>query len=62
MHLKEELLRLRSENRILAKFAANRNEDSVQKMEEHVEDSKRLPTKLKEQYISTKSTRQDTKE
>jgi len=60
--VKEELLRLRSENKRLGAFAAKRNEDSVQKMEEHVEDSERLATKFQEQYFSTKSGLADTKE
>jgi len=59
--LKEELLRLRSENLRLATFAEKREVDSVQKMEEQLDDASRLSAKLKEQYLSTKHALVDTK-
>ena len=57
--LKEELLRLRSENLRLKKFAAKREVDSVQKMEEKLEDVGRLSTRFQDQYLSTKNTLDD---
>ena len=53
--LKEELLRLRSENARLREFASKRENDSVQKLEEQKDDSERLANKFKEQYLATKS-------
>jgi chromosome segregation ATPase len=53
--LKEELLRLRSENARLREFASKRENDSVQKLEEQKDDSDRLAKKFKEQYLATKS-------
>lgn len=54
--LKEELLRLRSENIRLKAFAAKRADDSVQRLEEQLDDAKRLADRFKEQYLATKST------
>ena len=59
--LKEELLRLRSENARLKTFAAKREHDSVQRLEEACDDAKRLAEKFKEQYLATKNTLDSTK-
>lgn len=53
--LKEELLRLRSENTRLKDFASKREHDSVQKLEEQKDDLDRLAKKFKEQFLATKS-------
>ena len=53
--LKEELLRLRSENKRLKEFAAKREDDAVQILEEKCDDASRLSAKFKEQFLSTKS-------
>ena len=53
--LKEELLRLRSENKRLKEFASKREDDAVQIMEEQVDDANRLSAKFKEQYLTTKT-------
>jgi len=53
--LKEELFRLRSENARLKTFAAKREDDSVQRLEEACDDAKRLSEKFKEQYLVTKN-------
>jgi chromosome segregation ATPase len=58
--LKEELLRLRSENARLKTFAAKRGHDSVQRLEEACDDAKRLAEKFKEQYLATKNTLEST--
>lgn len=60
--LKEELLRLRSENSRLKKFAAKREEDSVQMMEERLDDAGRLSTRFQDQYLCTKNTLDDVKD
>ena len=52
--LKEELFRLRSENARLNTFAAKREDDSVQRLEESCDDAKRLADKFKEQFLATK--------
>ena len=53
--LKEELLRLRSENSRLKDFASKREHDSVQQLEEQKDDADRLAKKFKEQFLATKS-------
>lgn len=58
--LKEELLRLRNENTRLKEFAAKREDDSVQRLEEKADDANRLADKFKEQYRATKSTLEST--
>jgi chromosome segregation ATPase len=52
--IKEEMLRLRNENIHLKAFAAKREDDSVQRMEESLDDAKRLSEKFKEEFITTK--------
>lgn len=59
--LKEELLRLRNENSRLKEFAAKREDDSVQRLEESADDANRLADKFKEHYRATKSTLETTK-
>ncbi len=54
--LKEELLRLRNENVRLKSFAAKREDDSVQRLEEQLDDANRLAAKLKDQYRALKKT------
>uniref|UniRef100_A0A7S3V7Q8 Hook C-terminal domain-containing protein n=1 Tax=Chaetoceros debilis TaxID=122233 RepID=A0A7S3V7Q8_9STRA len=54
--LKEELLRLRNENARLKVFAAKREDDSVQRLEEKLDDAIRLSAKFKEQFLATKKT------
>ena len=49
-----ELLRLRNENVQLKDFAAKRGTDSVQRLEEKLDDIQRLSDCFKEQYLSTK--------
>lgn len=60
--VKEELCRLRNENIRLKAFASKREDDSVQKMEEKLDDSARLGTKFKEQYFQTKKSLEDTQQ
>lgn len=50
----EELYRLRSENMKLREFAEKRSNDSVQKMADTLDDTKRLGDKYKREYLSTK--------
>ena len=50
----EELFRLRSENKKLREFAEKRSNDSVQKMADTLDDTKRLGDKYKKEYLSTK--------
>eukprot|EP00546_Thalassionema_frauenfeldii_P021021 CAMPEP_0178905042 /NCGR_PEP_ID=MMETSP0786-20121207/6036_1 /TAXON_ID=186022 /ORGANISM="Thalassionema frauenfeldii, Strain CCMP 1798" /LENGTH=982 /DNA_ID=CAMNT_0020576567 /DNA_START=1269 /DNA_END=4217 /DNA_ORIENTATION=+ len=52
--IKEELLRLRSENHRLKEFASKRETDEVQRLEEQTDDAKRLCNRFKEQFLSTK--------
>ena len=52
--VKEELERLRNENAQLKEFAAKREDDAVQLLEEKLDDATRLSDKFKEQYFSTK--------
>jgi len=54
--LQEEILRLRNENVRLKAFVAKREDDSVQLMEEKLDDVDRLGKKFKEQYLLTKTT------
>lgn len=51
--LKEEILRLRNENACLKAFAAKREDDSVRKLEERLDDKERLSKRYKEQCLST---------
>ena len=53
--LKAELLRLRNENSRLKAFAAKREDDSVQMLEEKADDANRLADRMKEEYLTTKS-------
>ncbi len=53
--VKEELLHLRNENKRLKQFAAKREDDAVQMIEEKLDDANRLAAKFKEQFLSTKS-------
>jgi chromosome segregation ATPase len=50
----EELYRLRNENKKLREFAEKRSNDSVQKMADTLDDTKRLGDKYKKEYLSTK--------
>ncbi len=59
--LKEELLRLRNENKRLSEFAAKREDDAVQIMEEKLDDANRLADKFKDQFLSTKNALDETK-
>ena len=52
--VKEELVRLRNENLQLRAFQAKRQADSVEQMEEKLDDSHRLAEKYKGEYLSTK--------
>jgi cell division protein ZapA len=52
--LKEEVLRLRNENDQLRTFAAKREGDSVDKLEQELEDTTRLSQRFKSQFLSTK--------
>jgi chromosome segregation ATPase len=52
--LKEEVLRLRNENGQLRAFAAKREADAVQQMEQDLEDASRLSERYKGQFLSTK--------
>jgi chromosome segregation ATPase len=58
--LKEEVLRLRNENNQLRAFKNKRETDSVQKMEQKMEDLERLQERYKNQYLSTKGKLEDT--
>ena len=53
--IQEELLRLRNENTRLREFVDKRSEDSVEKMEGNLDDSQRLASKLKSEFLSTKA-------
>jgi chromosome segregation ATPase len=53
-HVKEELLRLRYENKELHEFRAKREADGVTRLEEQLDDVQRLCDRFKEQYLSTK--------
>ena len=50
----EEMARLRNENLQLKAFAAKREDDSVQMLEERLDDTQRLSVKYKDQFLSTK--------
>ena len=52
--LKEELHRLRNENLQLRAFAQKRDNDEVQKLEETLDDTKRLGERYKNEFLSTK--------
>ena len=54
--LQEEILRLRNENVGLKAFVAKREDDSIQLMEEKLDDVDRLGKKFKEQYLLAKTT------
>jgi chromosome segregation ATPase len=58
--LKEELLRLRNDNKQLKAFAEKRQDDSVSKLEQKAEDSTRLCERYKSQFLSTKGTLETT--
>ena len=58
--LKEELQRLRNENLQLRAFAGKRQNDAVQKLEESLDDTKRLGEKYKREFLSTKKTLEET--
>uniref|UniRef100_A0A7S1ZBF5 Hook C-terminal domain-containing protein n=1 Tax=Ditylum brightwellii TaxID=49249 RepID=A0A7S1ZBF5_9STRA len=58
--LKEELLRLRNENQRLKDFEQKRQQDSVQKLEESLDDTQKLSTKFKEKFLDTKQKLEDT--
>ena len=59
--VKEELLRLRNENKRLTVFAAKREDDAVHQMEQELDDAQRLSEKFKDQFLSTKNTLEETK-
>mmetsp|Transcript_35030 Transcript_35030/g.39945 ORF Transcript_35030/g.39945 Transcript_35030/m.39945 type:complete len:379 (-) Transcript_35030:349-1485(-) len=52
--VKKELLELRNENARLKQFAAKREDDEVQRLEERLEDIQLLSDRFKEQYLTTK--------
>lgn len=58
--VKEELLRLRNENARLKDFAAKREGDAVQRLEQKLEDAERLADKFKNLYLETKSSLEQT--
>lgn len=60
--LKEELLRLRNENSTLREFASKREDDSVQMLEENLDDKNRLAARFREQFLQTKSKLESTHE
>lgn len=51
----EEMARLRNENVRLKAFAAKREDDSVQMLEERLDDTNRLADRFKEQFLTTKN-------
>ena len=51
----EEMARLRNENMQLKAFAAKREDDSVQMLEERLDDTNRLADRFKEQFLTTKN-------
>lgn len=52
--LKEEVFRLRNENKQLQAFAAKRENDAVVKLEQDLDDATRLGDRYKTQYLSTR--------
>lgn len=58
--IKEELMRLRNENSRLKEFAAKREDDSVQRLEETLEDAQRMADKFKDLYLETKKLLEET--
>jgi chromosome segregation ATPase len=52
--LKEEVFRLRNENKQLREFAGKRDNDAVCKLEQNLEDTSRLSERYKSQFLSTK--------
>lgn len=53
--IQRELFRLRNENLQLRAFAAKRESDGVQKLEENLDDTKRLADRYKDNYLSAKT-------
>ena len=51
---KEEVFRLRNENKQLKEFAEKREDDAVTKLEQDLEDTTRLGERYKSQFLSTK--------
>ena len=60
--LMEELKTLRSEYARLKEFEEKRSVDSVQRLEESCDDTKRLSDRFKEQFFQTKSELEDTQQ
>jgi chromosome segregation ATPase len=58
----KEMARLRNENMQLKAFAAKREDDSVQMLEERLDDRNRLADRFKEQFLTTKSQLEDTEQ
>ena len=54
-----EVEALRNENARLKAFAAQREDDSVQKLEESLDDNQRLVQRYKEQFLATKNELQE---
>lgn len=54
-----EVEALRNENARLRAFAAQREDDSVQKLEESLDDNQRLAQRYKEQFLATKNELQE---
>mmetsp|Transcript_10349 Transcript_10349/g.20744 ORF Transcript_10349/g.20744 Transcript_10349/m.20744 type:complete len:127 (+) Transcript_10349:126-506(+) len=54
-----EVENLRNENARLRAFAAEREDDSVQKLEESLDDNQRLAQRYKEQFLATKNELQE---
>lgn len=53
--IQRELFRLRNENLQLRAFAAKRESDGVQKLEESLDDTKRLAERYKDNFLSSKN-------
>ena len=60
--LMAEMERLRNQNSRLEAFAAQREDDAVQQMEEALDDQQRLANRYKEQFLATKNELQDTRQ
>lgn len=58
--LHEELIKLRNENEKLKAFAAERTDDSVQRLQEDLEDSTMRQERFKEEYLKSKNKLEDT--
>ena len=60
--VREELERLRNENENLREFASKREDDEVQKLEQRLDDTERLSSRFKGQFLETKRELETTQE